>query len=55
MQEELREFVRNDVWTLVPHPVDVNLISMKWICNNKTDEKGNISRNKARLVAQGYS
>ncbi|KAK0591893.1 hypothetical protein LWI29_009888 [Acer saccharum] len=32
-----------------------NLISTKWIFRNKSDEDGNIVRNKARLVAQGYS
>ena len=28
---------------------------MKWIFKNKTDEFGNVVRNKARLVAQGYT
>ncbi|VVA38040.1 Hypothetical predicted protein, partial [Prunus dulcis] len=27
----------------------------KWIFKNKTDEQGNVVRNKARLVAQGYT
>ncbi|KAA0046871.1 Retrovirus-related Pol polyprotein from transposon TNT 1-94 [Cucumis melo var. makuwa] len=27
----------------------------KWIFKNKTDEKGSVTKNKARLVAQGYS
>ncbi|CAM8900392.1 unnamed protein product [Rhodiola kirilowii] len=55
MQEELEEFTRNDVWDLVPRPDDVNVIGTKWIFKNKSDEKGNIMRNKARLFAQGYS
>ena len=55
MQEELGQFERNDVWDLVPRPSDVNVIGTKWIFKNKTDEKGNITRNKARLVAQGYT
>ncbi|XP_024177901.1 uncharacterized protein LOC112183800 [Rosa chinensis] len=55
MQEELNQFTRNDVWYLVPRPRDCNVIGTKWIFKNKSDEKGNVIRNKARLVAQGYS
>ncbi|CAM8987579.1 unnamed protein product [Rhodiola kirilowii] len=55
MQEELGEFQRNDVWDLVPRPDNVNIIGTKWIFKNKSDEHGNITRNKARLVAQGYT
>ncbi|KAG7599440.1 Ribonuclease H-like superfamily [Arabidopsis suecica] len=33
----------------------VNVIGTKWIFKNKSDEEGNIIRNKARLVAQGYT
>ena len=43
------------MWDLVPRPNDVNVIRTKWIFKNKTDENGNITRNKARLVAQGYT
>ncbi|KAK6136269.1 hypothetical protein DH2020_030000 [Rehmannia glutinosa] len=55
MHEELNQFVRNDVWDLVPRPNNVNVIGTKWIFKNKSDEHGNIVRNKARLVAQGYT
>ncbi|CAM8999896.1 unnamed protein product [Rhodiola kirilowii] len=55
MQEELEEFARNDVWDLVPRPDGVNVIGRKWIFKNKSDASGNITRNKARLVAQGYT
>ncbi|CAM8887597.1 unnamed protein product [Rhodiola kirilowii] len=55
MQEELEEFARNDVWDLVPRPDGVNIIGTKWIFKNKSDASGNITRNKARLVAQGYT
>ncbi|KAK0577509.1 hypothetical protein LWI29_034213 [Acer saccharum] len=55
MQEELNQFERNEVWTLVPRPKTTNVIGTKWIFRNKSDEDGNIVRNKARLVAQGYS
>lgn len=53
--EELNQFARNDVWKLVIRPVDVNVVETKWIFKKKIDEDGNITRNKARLVAQGFS
>ena len=55
MQEELNQFECNDVWELVPHPNNQSVIGTKWVYKNKIDEQGNITRNKARLVAQGYN
>ncbi|KAK1685516.1 hypothetical protein QYE76_046364 [Lolium multiflorum] len=56
MHEELNNFKRNKVWTLVEKPKGCrNVIGTKWIFKNKQDEFGNIVRNKARLVAQGFS
>ncbi|KAJ9544526.1 hypothetical protein OSB04_024233 [Centaurea solstitialis] len=54
MQEELAEFIRNNVWLLVPRPRKCTIIGSKWIFRNKLDEVGTIIQNKARLVAQGY-
>ncbi|KFK33802.1 hypothetical protein AALP_AA5G062200 [Arabis alpina] len=55
MEMELKQFVRNDVWELVPRPEGVNVVGTKWIFKNKIDANGVVVRNKARLVAQGYS
>ncbi|GMI84085.1 hypothetical protein HRI_002077800 [Hibiscus trionum] len=55
MQEELNQFERSKVWTLVERPNDQSTIGTKWVFRNKLDESGNIVRNKARLVAQGYT
>ena len=55
MHDELLQFQRNDVWTLVPRLESEHIIGTKWIFDNKTDEEGNIICNKARLVTQGYS
>jgi hypothetical protein len=55
MHDELHQFTRNDVWTLVPQPAEHNIIGTKWIFKNKTDEHGTVIRNKARLVTQGYT
>ncbi|KAJ9542306.1 hypothetical protein OSB04_028812 [Centaurea solstitialis] len=49
MQEELAEFIRNNVWLLVPRPRKRTIIGSKWIFRNKLDEIGTIIRNKARL------
>ncbi|KAJ9567225.1 hypothetical protein OSB04_003191 [Centaurea solstitialis] len=54
MQEELAEFIRKNVWLLVPRPRKRTIIGSKWIFKNKLDEVGTIIRNKARLVDQGY-
>ena len=55
MQEELHQFERNQVWRLVPRPKNKNVIGTRWVFRNKLDDTGAVSRNKARLVAQGYN
>ena len=55
MHLELEQFDRLQVWELVPRPDGVNIIGTKSIHKNKTDEKGNVARNKSRLVGQGYT
>jgi hypothetical protein len=54
MQEELNNFKRNEVWSLVPRPKQ-NIVGIKWVFRNKQDEHGVVTRNKARLVAKGYA
>nr|GEY01398.1 retrovirus-related Pol polyprotein from transposon TNT 1-94 [Tanacetum cinerariifolium] len=55
MQEELNQFIANGVWELVPQPRNMTIIGTKWVFRNKLDKNGVVSRNKARLVAQGYN
>ena len=55
MHEELNNFTRNQVWELVERPKDHNVIGTKWVFRNKQDQDGIVIRNKARLVAQGYT
>ncbi|GJY63030.1 retrovirus-related pol polyprotein from transposon TNT 1-94 [Tanacetum coccineum] len=55
MQEEIYEFERLQVWELVSCPDKVMLIKLKWIYKVKTDEFGGVLKNKAKLVAQGFS
>ncbi|GKC77514.1 retrovirus-related pol polyprotein from transposon TNT 1-94 [Tanacetum coccineum] len=55
MQEELNQFYKNKVWTLVPLPYGKISIGSKCVFKNKKDEHGTTTKNKARLVTQGYS
>jgi hypothetical protein len=55
IHEELENFKKNQVWTLVDPPRDVDVIGTKWVFKNKQREDDEVVRNKARLVSQGYS
>jgi hypothetical protein len=55
MHEELENFERNQVWELVDPPPGCKPIWTKWVWKNKEGEKGEVVRNKSRLVAQGFS
>jgi hypothetical protein len=54
MQEELNNFTRNEVWSLVERPKQ-NVIGTKWVFRNKQDDHGVVTRNKARLVSEGFT
>ncbi|GJU52745.1 putative ribonuclease H-like domain-containing protein [Tanacetum coccineum] len=43
------------VWTLVDLPNGKRVIDTKWVYRNKKDERGIVIKNKARLVAEGYT
>ncbi|GJT51511.1 putative ribonuclease H-like domain-containing protein [Tanacetum coccineum] len=43
------------VWTLVNLPNGKRATGTKWVFRNMKDERGILVRNKARLVAQGYT
>jgi hypothetical protein len=55
MHEELENFKRNQVWELVDPPPGCKPFGIKWVWKNKEGEKGEVVRNKSRLVAQGFS
>ncbi|GKG12331.1 putative ribonuclease H-like domain-containing protein, partial [Tanacetum coccineum] len=48
-------FKLQQVWVVVDLPHGMNVIGTKWVYRNKRDERGVVVRNKARLVAQGYT
>jgi hypothetical protein len=51
MQEELNNFKRNEVWSLIEKPKQ-NVVGTKWVFHNKQYEHGAVPRNKTRLVAK---
>ncbi|GJU43670.1 retrovirus-related pol polyprotein from transposon TNT 1-94 [Tanacetum coccineum] len=55
MQEEILQFKLQEVWTLVDLPNRKRAIGTKWVFMNKKDKRGIMIKNKARLVAQGYT
>jgi hypothetical protein len=54
MQEKLNNFKRNQVWSLI-EKTKQNIISTKWVFHNKQDEHRVVTRNRAQLMANGYS
>lgn len=50
MNEEIDQIKKNNACTLVPRPKENNVIRTKWIFENKLKEKGEVGRNKVRLV-----
>jgi hypothetical protein len=55
MNEELDQIEKNNTWGLVPRHEDKNVIGSKWVFKNKMNEKGQVVRNKDRLVCKGYA
>nr|GEW89245.1 putative ribonuclease H-like domain-containing protein [Tanacetum cinerariifolium] len=55
VQYEFLQFRLQKVWRLVNLPKGKHAIRAKWVYRNKKVERGIVVRNKARLVAQGYT
>ena len=53
--EELETLKTAGTWRLEDPPLGANIIGSKWVFKAKKDAAGNITRYKARLVAQGFS
>ena len=55
MEEEMCHIKELGTWDLVLKPTDTNIVGCKWVYKLKRDQKGEVSRYKARLVAQGFT
>ena len=52
---EYKSLMQNKTWRLVDLPKGKNVVGCKWVFKVKRNADGDVSRYKARLVAQGYS
>ena len=54
MEKEISAILKNDTWEIVYRPAKKSPITVKWIYKLKKDSSGNITKLKARIVAQGF-
>jgi hypothetical protein len=55
MNDELDQIEKKNTWEMVQRPEGKNIIGSKWIFKNQLNEKGQVIKNKARLVCKGYA
>ncbi|GJR67607.1 retrovirus-related pol polyprotein from transposon TNT 1-94 [Tanacetum coccineum] len=55
MQDKLNQFKRLDVWELVERHANRNVIKVKWLWKNKTNDENTVIRTKPCLIAKGYN
>ncbi|GKE99167.1 ribonuclease H-like domain-containing protein, partial [Tanacetum coccineum] len=53
MRDEYHALIKNKTWTLVPRPLDTNIVRCMWLFRHKYLADGTLSRYKACLVANG--
>jgi transposase InsO family protein len=54
MQEEMDSLDSRHTYDIVPRPIGVKVLPVRWVYVLKKDEDGNIVRFKARVVVKGY-
>lgn len=54
MEDEIRSHERNGTWELTDLPAGRKVVGSRWVFKVKQNEAGEVSRFKARLVAQGH-
>lgn len=55
MAEEYRSIMENDVWEVVPRPVDRSVVGYHWIYKIKYVVDKNLEKYKARFVDTWYA
>lgn len=55
MEEEYSAMIRNQVWEVVPRPLNRKIVGSRWHYVRKLGPTGEVTRYKARFVAKGFS
>ncbi|RDX82188.1 hypothetical protein CR513_37053, partial [Mucuna pruriens] len=55
MKEEINSIEKNQTWELVDPPSNKKLIALKWVYKVKDNPRGEVIKNKARLVAKAWT
>ena len=55
MECEIKSIEKNRTWKMVTLPKGVRAIDVKWLYKTKLNEKGEVDKYKAKLVALGYA
>ena len=55
MDEELKSLKENDVWDVIPKPVETKIVASRWVYEVKQNAQGEVERYKAQLVANRFS
>ena len=55
MDSEMQSLRENGVYEIVDRPAGKKVVKSKWVLRVKTNEKGEIEKYKARVVAKGFS
>lgn len=55
IEKELADLQANGTWEVVRAPAGANMISSKWVFRIKFNNRGELERFKARLVARGFT
>ena len=53
--KRVKSIWKNEIWELVPRPLNQSVMDTKWIFINKMNQNGIIVRNKSKLVAKGFN
>jgi hypothetical protein len=55
MLEEYDSIMCNDVWEVVPRPLEKSVVTLRWLYKTKYAADGSIEKHKARFLACGFS
>ncbi|KAL6330660.1 hypothetical protein AAG906_003271 [Vitis piasezkii] len=54
MELEFQAFCSNNTWSLVPPPLNNQVVGCKWVFQFKHNSDGSVNKYKTRLVAKGF-